>query len=298
MRWKDDRRSDNIEDRRGQKVGYSLAAAPVLLRFLPALIRSKTGRTLLIVGVLVVVGGRMLGVDVLSLLAGGGATTTGEYQASPQEEELKEFLAVILGQTEEVWGQVFAQNGQRYVEPTLILFSGAVNSACGRASAAVGPFYCPGDQQVYIDMSFFRDLAQRHGAPGDFAQAYVLAHEVGHHVQTLTGTSQQVQQAGARASEAQRNALSVRQELQADCYAGLWGHAADFKMNRLDPGDLDEALVAAAAIGDDRLQREASGRVVPDSFTHGSSEQRMRWFRRGYESGDPGACDTFSAKVL
>ncbi len=297
MRWEDDRRSENVEDRRGQKVGYGMAAAPVVLRFLPALLRSKTGRTLLVVGVLVLVGGRLLGIDVLGLLS-GGATQQGSYQASAEDEKMKEFLSVILAQTEDVWGAEFARRGAQYRPPTLVLFTGAVNSACGRATAAVGPFYCPGDQQVYIDTAFFHDLARRHGAPGDFAQAYVLAHEVGHHIQTLTGISQRVQQAGARAGAAQRNALSVRQELQADCYAGLWGHAANFEMNRLDPGDLEEALVAAAAIGDDRLQREATGRVVPDSFTHGTSEQRVRWFRRGFEQGSVETCDTFGAGAI
>lgn len=179
-----------------------------------------------------------------------------------------------------------------------MLFSGRVNSACGMASSAVGPFYCPGDQQLYIDLSFFHDLSTRHGAPGDFAQAYVVAHEVGHHVQTLLGISQQVQDAKRGKSDAQVNALSVRQELQADCFAGLWGHAANVDRQLLDPGDMEEALRAATAIGDDRLQKEATGRVVPDSFTHGSSEQRVRWFRKGFETGDLATCDTFSTQDL
>ena len=302
MRWKDGRRSDNVEDRRGQSAGYSAAgAAPLLLRFLPAMIRSKTGRVILVVGVLAIFGGKLLGIDVLSLfLGGGGATATGQAsrEFSQQEQQLADFVSVVLADTEDTWGQVFRQQGGVYREPTLVLFSGRVNSACGLASAAVGPFYCPGDQKLYIDLSFFNDLSQRHGAPGDFAQAYVVAHEVGHHVQTLLGISQQVQAAGRGRSAAEVNALSVRQELQADCFAGLWGHAANQQRQLLDPGDLEEALRAATAIGDDRLQREAGGRVVPDSFTHGTSAQRVAWFRRGFESGELAACDTFAADAL
>jgi predicted metalloprotease len=300
MRWEDQRRSDNVEDRRGQSPNYAAAgAAPVLLRFLPGLWRSKTGRWLLIGGVLLILGGRLVGVDVLGLLF-GGATGGGpvDQQFSAEEEQLAEFVSVVLADTEDTWHAIFAEQGSRYQEPTLVLFTGRVNSACGMATAAVGPFYCPGDQQVYIDLSFFNDLSRRHGAPGDFAQAYVVAHEIGHHVQTLLGISQRVQQAKRGRGEAGANALSVRQELQADCFAGLWGHAANVDRRLLDPGDLEEALRAASAIGDDRLQREAGRRVVPDSFTHGSSEQRVRWFRRGFESGDMAACDTFGASDL
>lgn len=179
-----------------------------------------------------------------------------------------------------------------------MLFRDGVRSACGTASSAVGPFYCPGDRKVYLDLAFFDDLRSRFGAPGDFAQAYVIAHEVGHHVQTLLGISAQVQKAGQTLDDTGRNRLSVRQELQADCFAGVWGHTANRERRLLEPGDLEEALVAATAIGDDRLQREAQGQVVPDSFTHGSSEQRERWFRRGFDAGDPNACDTFGAKTL
>ena len=302
MRWKDGRRSDNVEDRRGQSAGYSAAgAAPVLLRFLPALVRTKVGRTILIVGVLVFFGGRMLGVDVMSLFLGGGAggAATGmKAELSAQQQEQAEFVSVVLADTEDTWHRIFRELGGQYREPTLVLFSGRVNSACGMASAAVGPFYCPGDQQLYIDLSFFHDLKARHGAPGDFAQAYVIAHEVGHHVQTLLGISKQVQAAGRGESKAQVNALSVRQELQADCFAGLWGHAANIDRRLLDPGDLQEALRAATAIGDDRLQRDAGRQVVPDSFTHGTSAQRVKWFSAGFESGDFAACDTFSARNL
>ena len=298
MRWEDGRRSENVEDRRGQSAGYSAAgAAPLLLRFLPAMIRSKTGRLILVVGVLAIFGGKLLGIDVLSLFLGGGASVSPGQprEFSRQEQQQADFVSVVLADTEDTWQQIFRARGASYREPTLVLFSGRVNSACGMASAAVGPFYCPGDQKLYIDLSFFNDLKERHGAPGDFAQAYVVAHEVGHHVQTLLGISQQVQQAGAGKSRAQVNALSVRQELQADCFAGVWGHAANSERQLLDPGDLEEALRAATAIGDDRLQREAGGQVVPDSFTHGSSAQRVAWFRRGFDSGDIKACDTFAA---
>jgi predicted metalloprotease len=301
MRWKDGRRSDNVEDRRGQSPGYAAAgAAPLLLRFLPAMIRSKTGRVILVVGVIAIFGGKLLGIDVLSLFLGGGATAPAQQsrEFSQQEQQLADFVSVVLADTEDTWRQIFLQNGRSYSEPTLVLFSGRVNSACGMASAAVGPFYCPGDQKLYIDLSFFNDLKVRHGAPGDFAQAYVVAHEVGHHVQTLLGISSQVQEAGRGRSKAEVNALSVRQELQADCFAGLWGHAANSQRQLLDPGDLEEALRAATAIGDDRLQREAGGQVVPDSFTHGSSAQRVAWFKRGFESGDFAACDTFADNSL
>lgn len=301
MKWEDRRRSDNVEDRRGQSPSYGAAAgaAPLLLRFLPAMIRSKTGRIILVVGVLAIFGGRMLGIDVLSMFLGGGAATsqpTREF--TEQEQQLAEFVAVVLADTEDTWNPIFTRLGANYREPTLVLFSGRVNSACGMASAAVGPFYCPGDQQVYIDLSFFNDLKVRHGAPGDFAQAYVIAHEVGHHVQNLMGISQKVQDAGRGRSKADVNALSVRQELQADCFAGIWGHVANTDRQLLDPGDLEEALRAATAIGDDRLQREATGQVVPDSFTHGSSAQRVKWFRRGFDSGQVAACDTFAADSL
>lgn len=302
MRWKGGRRSDNVEDRRGESPRYSAAgAAPLLLRFLPALVRTKIGRTILIVGVVVVFGGRMLGVDVLSMFlggGGGGAVSQSSPQLTEQQQQMAEFVSVVLADTEDTWNNIFRAQGKQYQEPKLILFSGRVNSACGSASAAVGPFYCPGDHQLYIDLSFFHDLKERHGAPGDFAQAYVIAHEVGHHVQTLLGISKQVQAAGRGKGEAQVNALSVRQELQADCFAGLWGHAANIDRQLLDSGDLEEALRAATAIGDDRLQAEAGRQVVPDSFTHGTSAQRVRWFKTGFTTGDISSCDTFGAREL
>jgi len=303
MRWKGGRRSDNVEDRRGDTPAYnaSAGAAPMLLRLLPAMLRTKIGRVILIGGVVVVFGGRMLGIDVLGLFLGGGGsapTPRASTELSAQEQQLADFVSVVLADTEDTWNGIFRAQGGQYKEPTLVLFTGRVNSACGMASSAVGPFYCPGDQQLYIDLSFFHDLSARHGAPGDFAQAYVVAHEVGHHVQTLLGISQQVQNAKRGKSDTQVNALSVRQELQADCFAGLWGHAANVDRQLLDPGDMEEALRAATAIGDDRLQKEATGQVVPDSFTHGSSEQRVRWFRKGFETGDMETCDTFSTQNL
>ena len=299
MRWKDGRRSDNIDDLRGEMGPRAAGAAPlILLRLLPLLFRTRGGRVLLVIGLIGYAGARMLGIDPLA----GVGTPVPQGGASrsipPEEQQLAEFVSVVLADTEDSWRAIFAQSGKRYEEPRLVLFRNGVRSACGTASSAVGPFYCPGDRKVYLDLAFFDDLQQRFGAPGDFAQAYVIAHEVGHHVQTLLGVSAQVQQAGAKLDDAGRNRLSVRQELQADCFAGVWGHTANRERQVLEPGDLEEALVAATAIGDDRLQRKAQGRVVPDSFTHGSSEQRERWFRRGFDSGDPGVCDTFSAKTL
>jgi predicted metalloprotease len=226
-----------------------------------------------------------------------GAPGEGPAGGAAPTDEAGKFVRAVLGSTEDVWRAQFQQMGRRYVEPRLILFSEAVQSACGLGSAAVGPFYCPPDQQVYIDLSFFRELDQRFGAPGDFAQAYVVAHEVGHHVQNLTGIAERVDAARRRGGEADGNALSVRQEQQADCYAGVWGHyVAGSKTGiRLDPGDVEEGLAAAAAIGDDRLQRQSQGQVSPETWTHGSSDQRVRWLRRGLESGRVSDCDTFRA---
>lgn len=298
MRWKGGRRSSNVEDRRGQSAGYGSArAGSGLLGFLPMLVKTKTGRIILLVGVVVVFGSRMMGIDLLPMLLGGSGTavTQKPYEMSAEELEMGDFVSVVLADTEDTWKEIFRQQGGVYREPKLVLFSDRVSSACGMASAAVGPFYCPGDQQLYIDLSFFPELKQRHDAPGDFAQAYAIAHEVGHHVQTLLGISNQVRQAGRGKSQADVNALSVRQELQADCFAGLWGHAYNVERQLLDPGDLEEALTAATAIGDDRLQREAGRQVVPDSFTHGTSAQRVKWFRKGFESGEIGVCNTFVA---
>lgn len=214
---------------------------------------------------------------------------------APADDPQTEFVSVVLADTEETWTEIFRARGEDYEPPTLVLFTQATQSACGVGQSAMGPFYCPADKKVYLDLTFFHDLETRFGAPGDFAQAYVVAHEVGHHIQTITGLSARVNSARERAgSERESNALSVRQELQADCYAGVWGHYAA-QRGLLEPGDAEEGLGAAAAIGDDRLQRQTQGRVVPESFTHGSSEERMRWLRRGMDSGQLDACDTFAS---
>jgi hypothetical protein len=220
---------------------------------------------------------------------------TGPAGAPPADDPQAQMVSAVLADTEDTWRRVFRENGMTYEDPQLILFDGQVRSACGLASSAVGPFYCPADRNVYLDLSFFRDLDQRFGAPGDFAQAYVVAHEVGHHVQTLLGLSSQVQAARSRLSEAEANELSVRQELQADCYAGVWANHAN-RRNWLEPGDVEEGLQAAAAIGDDRIQRRSQGYVVPESFTHGSSEQRQRWLTLGLQTGDMRQCDTFASR--
>jgi hypothetical protein len=251
------------------------------------------GATLLIVIVTLVMGGDP-GTILQMLETGGGTAPTDAGAMGTPDDEAGEFIAAVLGDTEDTWSAIFGASGSTYQPPTLVLFTDAVQSACGTNSAAVGPFYCPPDQQVYIDLSFFRDLHERFGAPGDFAQAYVIAHEVGHHVQNLLGTAEQVHSMRGRSTEAQSNALSVRMELQADCFAGIWGYHARTQRDLLDRGDVEEALAAAAAIGDDRLQRQSTGRVSPESFTHGTSEQRMRWFRAGLQSGSVDRCDTFS----
>jgi predicted metalloprotease len=237
----------------------------------------------------------LTGTNPLDLI-GGSSDESGYSEpgpsAPPANDSQTRFMRVVLKDTEDTWTNIFRSNGQRYEQPTLVLFSGATDTACGLGESAMGPFYCPGDRKVYLDTSFFEELDQRFGAPGDFAQAYVIAHEIGHHVQNLLGLSERVQGARQRAGRAEANALSVRLELQADCYAGVWGHYAA-QHDLLDPGDAEEGLRAAAAIGDDRLQRQSQGRVVPESFTHGSSEQRMTWLRRGLQSGQIDSCDTF-----
>ena len=283
MRWESGRRSENVEDRRGSRVTRGLAGGGL--------------------GALVLVVVAMLfGVDPRLLLQGvpGGDVqeTVEPYQPTPEEERLADFVRVVLGDTEDTWTTVFRESGGTYELPVLVLFSGAVRSACGFADAAVGPFYCPGDRKLYIDLSFYQEMQTRFGAPGDFAQAYVIAHEVGHHVQTLIGVMDQVATERRRVSEEDANALSVRQELQADCFAGVWAYHAQRARNVLEQGDLEEALNAAAAIGDDRLQRQSQGYVVPESFTHGTSEQRVRWFREGFQGGDVDRCDTFRAETI
>jgi predicted metalloprotease len=249
----------------------------------------------------------VFGVDPRVILNGG---TDQQAQTAPpangQPDEMRAFVATVLGSTEDVWTAVFKQRGGTYVPPKLVLFSGAIQSACGFAQSAVGPFYCPQDQKVYIDLSFYRDLKERFQAPGDFAQAYVIAHEVGHHVQSLLGIThhvqsllgitQQAERLGARMGTQGAGGTSVRVELQADCFAGVWGNLAEAQRNILEPGDVEEALNAAAAIGDDRMQKQARGEVVPESFTHGTSEQRVRWFKRGFDTGDLRNCDTFGVQ--
>jgi predicted metalloprotease len=301
MRWEDGRRSDNVEDQRGMGGGFGGAGGFPLVRLLTLLLGRRGGKySLLIVAALM--GASYLGID-LGPLTGMAPTVSPSaqqksYQPSAAEQRLADFVSVVLADTEDTWQQLFSQRGDHYRQPKLVLFSGQVRSACGFAQAAMGPFYCPSDQKVYIDLSFYDDLKHRHDAPGDFAQAYVIAHEVGHHVQTLLGISAQVHKARERLSTSEANKLSVRQELQADCFAGLWAHHADKARQILEQGDVEEALNAAAAIGDDRLQKQAQGYVTPDSFTHGSSEQRIRWFKTGLRKGDLQSCNTFKVERL
>ena len=280
MRLGNQRASGNVEDRRGM----GAAAGGIGVG-----------------GIVIALIAYFLGFDP------GTVTSVVEQVSSPQaareapkgapSDEMGQFVAKVLGSTEDVWGRVFERSGSRYRPPTLVLYDGQVRSACGMGQAAMGPFYCPGDEKLYIDLAFFRDLQARFRAPGDFAQAYVIAHEVAHHVQKLTGSFGKLEAARGRVSQAEMNRLSVRMELQADCYAGVWGHYAG-TLNQLDEDDISEALAAATAIGDDRLQKQTQGRVVPESFTHGTSEQRVRWFKRGVDSGRPEQCDTFSAAGL
>ena len=291
MRWKGGRRSQNVEDRRGGGGAVKLGAGLGLGTIIIALIVALMGG-----GDISKVMEQVLGAAQQSAQQGGsaGAEAGGEVVSSPEEEELKEFISVVLGDTEDVWTQLFAQMGRRYEAPTLVLFRDGVRSACGVQSAQVGPFYCPADRNAYIDLGFYEQLRDRFKAPGDFAQAYVLAHEVGHHVQNLLGTSDQVHSQRRRVSEVEANALSVRMELQADFYAGVWAHHAQRARNILEEGDVEEALNAASRIGDDNLQKQAQGYTSPDSFTHGTSEQRMRWFAKGLRTGDLSQGDTFS----
>jgi len=283
MRWRGERQSSNIEDRRGMSAG-----------------KVAVGGGLGSIVILIIA--LLLGADPRQLLeqvptdpsAGGGQVSR---PTNPEEEELKQFVGVVLAKSEDVWNNVFSQNGRQYREPTLVLFTDRVQSACGMAGAAVGPFYCPGDEKVYIDLSFYEELRRRFQAPGDFAQAYVIAHEVGHHVQNLLGISGRVDAMQRRVSEVEANQLSVRLELQADFFAGMFARYVR-DQGVLEAGDIEEALQAASAIGDDNIQRQTTGYVVPDSFTHGTSEQRLRWFKKGYDTGDMRQGDTFSASSL
>ncbi len=288
MRWRGSRRSSNVEDRRGRR--------PMRVGGTPM----KGGVGLIVL----LLAAAYFGVDPSIILnqglqqTGTGANAGAPHKPSAAEDELAAFVSVVLADTEDTWNTLFQAQGQRYQEPILVLFTGAVQSACGRGEAAMGPFYCPGDNKVYIDLSFYHDLRERHGAPGDFAQAYVVAHEIGHHVQNLMGISNQVHSQRRNMSKAEGNKLSVKQELQADCFAGLWAHHANRTRQILEQGDVEEAMTAATAIGDDRLQKQGRGYVTPESFTHGTSKQRVRWFRMGLDKGSIAACDTFKTAAL
>jgi predicted metalloprotease len=327
MRWRGQRESENVEDRRGEKGGFGFPFPRGGVRFPSGGGGSGGGGGIGIVGLLVILGLMLFfGVDPSVIMQGGGpgsdASTFpdirlpqsrpdatnfpspgqhGQPVQRPQttsEDDLRRFVSVVLGDTEDVWRNLFARYGQRYSDPKLVLFTGGVRSACGMGAAQMGPFYCPSDEKVYIDLDFYEDLKNRFHAPGDFAQAYVIAHEIGHHVQKLLGIADQVEAARQRMGRSQANALQVRMELQADCFAGIWANHAEETKDIIEPGDIDEALRAASAIGDDRIQKQTQGYVVPDAFTHGSSDQRARWFKQGYQSGKLEACDTFNADQL
>ncbi|WP_435945806.1 KPN_02809 family neutral zinc metallopeptidase [Dryocola sp. BD586] len=291
MRWQGRRESDNVEDRRSNSPGPSFGGGGGGFR-LPG---GKGGIVLLII---VVVAG-YYGVDLTALLSGDQPVTqqqASQRSISPNDDEAAKFTSVILATTEDTWGQIFQQMGRTYQQPKLVMYRGATRTGCGTGQSVMGPFYCPADSTVYIDLSFYDEMKNKLGADGDFAQGYVIAHEVGHHVQKLLGIEPKVRQLQQGASQTEGNRLSVKMELQADCFAGVWGHSMQ-KQEVLDAGDLQEALNAAEAIGDDRLQQQGQGRVVPDSFTHGTSEQRYTWFKRGFDSGDPAQCNTFGNSV-
>ncbi|HPW84337.1 MAG TPA: neutral zinc metallopeptidase [Rhodoferax sp.] len=302
MKWEGNRESDNVEDRRsggGAGGGFSGGGLGGLLG---ALLGSKLGVGTIVIALL---GSWALGINpltILSLLSGEGAPTAQVQQAPaqrpPADDQMARFVSTVLADTEDVWTDVFSQGGGTYQQPKLVLFRGATATSCGQGQSAMGPFYCPADRKVYIDLGFYQTLQKQLGAPGDFAQAYVIAHEVGHHVQNLLGVSAKVEQARGRMSEAEYNALSVRVELQADCLAGVWAHHANNARQLLEQGDVEEAMNAAARIGDDALQRGSGGAVVPESFTHGSSAQRQKWFATGLKNGTVKGCDTFSSRNL
>jgi hypothetical protein len=287
MEWRGRRESDNVEDQRGRRISgvgvAGIGGAGVVLVLVIALLTGQDPMALL----------QGLGGQTDQTASSSGANDQ-PYQETPAEHELTQFVRVVLADTEDIWGEIFAkQLGRQYERPTLVLFTDAVHSGCGTAQAQMGPFYCPADHKLYIDLSFYQELRERFGAPGDFAQAYVIAHEVGHHVQNLLGTSDKVHAAEEQGGERNANALSVRLELQADCYAGVWAHDTQQQKHVLEQGDLEEAIGAAQAVGDDRLQMETQGRIVPESFTHGTAEQRAHWFEQGFSSGDLNRCDTF-----
>ena len=285
MRWQGRRESDNVEDRRSSGGGGPSMGGPGF--------RLPSGKGGIILLVVVLVAG-YYGVDLTGLMTGETAPqqTTTQRSISPQDEEAAKFTKVILADTEDTWGAIFKDMGRQYPQPKLVMYRGATRTACGTGQSVMGPFYCPADSTVYIDLSFYDEMRNKLGAGGDFAQGYVIAHEVGHHVQKLLGIESKVRQLQQNASQAEANRLSVKMELQADCFAGVWGHSMQ-QQGVLETGDLEEALNAAQAIGDDRLQQQSQGRVVPDSFTHGTSEQRYSWFKRGFDSGNPSQCNTF-----
>lgn len=300
MRWRGRRRSSNIERRRG---GGSRHRAGLPFGLGGSGGGGKLGGKGIIILLVMVAIGYFTGINPLQLLGGGsgmpmdGTDNTADVQQGAGMSDQDQFIAVVLGSTEDVWQKIFAQRGERYQPAVLVDYQGGTRTACGQGDARMGPFYCPADKKVYLDQSFFDQLGRQYGAPGDFAQAYVMAHEVGHHIQTLWGISRQVHARRQQVSETQGNVLSVKQELQADCFAGVWAHYAE-REGMLEAGDLDEGLQAASAVGDDTLQRKSRGTVVPESFTHGSAAQRQRWFKRGFNTGDVNECDTFSAAQL
>ncbi len=306
MRWRGRRQSSNVVDKRGTRMPRMArlgAGGGGIVRLLPLVFRVLGFKGTLI-AVVLVVGYSYFSGDLERFLGGGelerSQSGSGNQQVkqSTAEKQTVEFVSAVLADTEDSWNELFGQAGKSYREPQLVLFRQAVATACGTGSAQIGPFYCPADQKVYLDLSFFDELKSRHGAPGDFAQAYVIAHEIGHHVQTLIGISSKVHKAKKSLSQVEANRLSVKQELQADCYAGIWAHDARRSRQILESGDIEEGLAAASAIGDDRLQKQARGYVTPDSFTHGSSKQRVAWFRKGLSEGTLKACDTFAAGTL
>ncbi|CAM7445011.1 neutral zinc metallopeptidase [Phytobacter diazotrophicus] len=287
MRWQGRRESNNIEDRRDESGG------PVIRGPGFRLPGGKGGIILLVV----VIFASYYGVDLTGLITGEPVDNSSQQRSiSPQEDEAAKFTSVIFATTEDTWGQLFEKMGRHYQQPKLVMYRNRVTTGCGTGQSVMGPFYCPADSKVYIDLSFYDDMKHKLGANGDFAQGYVIAHEVGHHVQKLLGTEAKVRQLQQNASQTEANALSVRLELQADCYAGVWGHSMQ-QQGVLDAGDLEEALNAATAMGDDRLQKRSQGLVIPDTFTHGTSEQRYNWFKRGMDSGDPAQCNTFSGSL-
>jgi predicted metalloprotease len=283
MRWTDRRRSENVEDQRGFGVKRGAIGG---------------GIGILVILAIALLTGADPGALLNTISSDSGSPGSAPVVLTAAENQSADFVSVVLADTEDTWQSIFAQNGMVYTDPKLVLFKGSVESACGSAESAMGPFYCPGDEKVYIDLDFYNELKDQYGAPGDFAQAYVIAHEVGHHVQNLLGTSEKVQRLQSRSNEVTANKYSVMLELQADCYAGVWAKQTDNTQHFLEAGDIGEAMNAASKIGDDALQKQYQGYVVPDSFTHGTSAQRMKWFNAGFTSGDINSCDTFNATAL